>query len=73
MAKNMTREDFEEWLEEHREEALGRIDVLHTSCASWIRLYSRALQAELDEEGHEAQPDEDDDDDALSFMMDEED
>ena len=59
----MRREAFEEWLEEHREEALSYIEDAPRSTDQWIKLYAKALKAEL----YEADEDDDDGEDESLF------
>lgn len=43
----LTREEFEDWLEDHRSEALDRIEAMEMPLARWVALYSKALAIEV--------------------------
>jgi len=71
----MTREDFEEWLEDHKDEALGRIEREEMSLAQWIKLFGKSLRIlENEEEEEEDEEDEEEnyavEDDLGSFEED---
>lgn len=52
----MTRDDFEEWLNDHTPEALHLIRGDEMALPAWIRMYARALAFEA-----KAEDDEDED------------
>lgn len=45
----MTKDEFEDWLEDHREEALAELDDDPKPVGDWIRGMTRSLQAMADE------------------------
>lgn len=56
----MTRDDFEQWVEDNKDEALDRIERDSMSLPQWVKLFGKALQlVQAEEEGEE---DEDEDD-----------
>lgn len=54
----LSREEFEDWLEDHREEALERIEVTRLPLARWVVLYAKSLTAEVREQVDEDEVDE---------------
>lgn len=40
----MTRDEFEQWLEDNREEALADIDDDHKPLGDWLRMMFRSLK-----------------------------
>ena len=57
----MTREEFEEWLEERRDEALDNVQQSDTTAQKWLARLHAALKAVADEEdAEESEPEEDD-------------
>jgi hypothetical protein len=62
MARKMRREDFEDWLEDHRGEALDYIEDAPRTVEQWVRIYAKALKAEAagaeqdEEEDEDAEP-----------------
>lgn len=46
----MTREEFEDWLEEHQPEALDRIDTDSLSLDSWVKVLTRIFKNMVEEE-----------------------
>lgn len=61
---SLNREEFEDWLEDHRDEALDRIEVVHLPLIRWIALYAKSLGIEAREspESEEEEPDDEPDD-----------
>ena len=56
----MTREEFEEWLEERRDEALDNVQQSDTTAQKWLARLHAALKAVADEEdAEESEPEED--------------
>jgi hypothetical protein len=56
----MTREEFEEWLDEHRDEALDNVQQSDTTPQKWLaRLHAslKAMADEADEETEEVEED----------------
>jgi hypothetical protein len=66
----MGREEFEEWLEDHGDEALNRIEGERYSLRRWIALFNQVLIIEQNE-ADEPEP-EDEDEDEPVFDDDEE-
>lgn len=57
----MTREEFEDWLEERRDEALDNVQQSDTTAQKWLARLHAALKAVADEEdAEESEPEEDD-------------
>lgn len=57
----MTREEFDEWLEERRDEALDNVQQSDTTAQKWLARLHAALKAVADEEdAEESEPEEDD-------------
>jgi len=57
----MTREEFEEWLEERKDEALDNVQQSETTAQKWIARLHAALKSMADEEdAEEAESDDDD-------------
>lgn len=64
----MTFDEFESWLDDHRDETLARLDdIEQASLTRWTKLFGRALVAEAtaDEDEDEESLDDDDVDDDL--------
>jgi hypothetical protein len=60
----MTRDDFEDWLEEHKDLALEHIEGDNRPVEAWVRLFGKALAFLLTEEEPE------DDDEAYEGLFD---
>lgn len=73
----MNVEQFEEWLDEHAEEALARIEIDEAPLDTWVRLFGKALTAESNVyKGDDEDVDDDVDDDDIDdepFASDDED
>lgn len=52
----INRDEFEEWLELHKDEALGRIEGEYYTLGRWISLFHQGLIVELHEDGGEPDP-----------------
>lgn len=67
----MTREEFEGWLDDHRDEALDRVDPQSLTLSQWRVMYGKALKciAEEESEGDDEEPEDlyEDDADPLDF------
>lgn len=59
----MTREEFEHWLEDHKDEALDRIDGDLLPLPLWVKHFGRSLNVMVDTYSDA----DDDDDEDLSF------
>lgn len=57
----MTREEFEEWLDEHGSTAMDNIEVDEAEPFQWLKLYSKSLSNLLQEQEEEEDEDEDSD------------
>jgi hypothetical protein len=65
----LTREDFEAWLEDHKDEAFDRIEASAMTLPNWVRLFGQSLKHLQD-----TSDDQDDGDDEIGdFNFDEED
>lgn len=59
----LSREEFEDWLEDHRDEALDRIEAGYLPLTRWVTLYAKSLRIEADEEGESEEDTSDDEPD----------
>lgn len=57
----MSRDEFEEWLEDHRDEALARVEGERFSLRKWIGLFNQGLIVESGASGDEDESDEEED------------
>ena len=64
----MDRDSFEEWLEDHRDEAMAHIEGERYPLAKWLSLYAKALKSEYDEESN---GDEEEDEDGGELFFEE--
>lgn len=58
----MTYDEFEVWLDEHRDEALSHLEgIEQASLTRWAKLFGRAIAAEASayEDDEEPEPDDD--------------
>ncbi len=67
MASKMDRDTFEEWLEDHRDEALNRVEAERMPLTKWISLYAKGLKAEAEEEQGDTEDDTEDDVEPMYF------
>lgn len=68
----MTRDDFEEWLEDHKDEALALVEGESMSTKKWVTLFGKALQRMRDEEESTGDDEDDEGGDVLDFFGDDE-
>lgn len=72
----MTLEEFENWLEDHKDEALARIEAEDLPLPRWCKHFGTALTIEarayLDSGEEPIEDDDDDDDDGLTTEDEEE-
>lgn len=47
----MTREDFEQWVEDHKDEAIERIEADRMTLKNWVYIFGKSLTAMLAEYG----------------------
>lgn len=70
---SVSREEFEEWLDEHSDEALNYVDEHHRlSLDRWIKIYAVGLKHMAQEFSSSDEDDEDDDADEGPLNFDEE-
>ena len=56
----MSREEFEQWVEDHKDEAIDRIEATELPLKEWVKLFGKSLTLLHNEEGNVAEDDLDD-------------
>lgn len=67
----INRDEFEDWLETHKDEAVSRIEAETLPLKRWITLLCQGLLVEMHEDGEVDDDDDDDAADGLRFGLDE--
>jgi hypothetical protein len=49
----LIRDEFEQWLDDHRDEVMDHLDQRPRSLGNWIMAFSKAMAATAEEHGHE--------------------